>query len=354
MNSPSRYRRQENLESFGSNNQSKLLNSRVLIVGLGGLGIPVAQYLNAMGIGTLGLVENDRIELHNLQRQVLYTETDVGRAKLTVALEKLRIQNSNTELKPYPTFLTVENAIDIISDFDVVVDATDNFATRYLLNDACVIAKKPFIYGALHAFEGQVSVFNYKGGPTYRCLFPDAPKINEIPNCDVNGVLGVLPGIIGSLQALEVVKVITGIGEALSGKLLLYDGMSQTTQKIRFEANAKNQEIDRLQDDYGFSGCETVAEITAEAFMALETPVQLIDVRTQKEYMENHMDNAIHIPIDELVQEISGIDFKYPVYFLCQSGKRSEAAVKLVQERNPDAILISISGGMNEIASLCH
>ena len=204
-----RFIRQTSLVQFGAEGQAKLADARVLLVGLGGLGVPVAQYLNAMGIGTLGLVEQDIVEMHNLQRQVLYSENDLGQPKLKVALEKLALQNSNTKLNGHPCFLTKDNALDILANYDVVVDATDNFETRYLINDACLLQNKPFVYGALHGFEGQVSVFNYNNGPTYRCLFPNMPKADEIPDCNTNGVLGVLPSIIGSLQALEVVKLIT-------------------------------------------------------------------------------------------------------------------------------------------------
>ncbi|MBT8237542.1 MAG: HesA/MoeB/ThiF family protein, partial [Croceitalea sp.] len=187
MTSSNRYKRQTSLVSFGDEGQAKLADSQVLVVGLGGLGLPVVQYLNAMGVGTIGLVDHDTIELHNLQRQILYTEADLGRPKLEVAIERLQAQNSNTKIIGHDTFLNSQNALEIIKNYEVVVDATDNFATRYLINDACILLNKPFVYGALHDFEGQVSVFNYQNGPSYRCLFPKMPGPNEIPNCDVNG-----------------------------------------------------------------------------------------------------------------------------------------------------------------------
>ncbi|WP_350285880.1 HesA/MoeB/ThiF family protein [uncultured Croceitalea sp.] len=354
MSYSSRYNRQENLESFGLGKQYKLLNSRVLVVGIGGLGIPVAQYLNAMGVGVLGLVENDIVELHNLQRQVLFTEADIGQSKLNVALERLKLQNSETEFKAYPEFLTTENALKIIAEYDIVVDATDNFATRYLINDACVILDKPFIYGALHAFEGQVSVFNHENGPTYRCLFPEIPKADEIPNCNENGVLGVLPSIIGSLQALEVVKVLTGIGEVLSGKLLVYDGLSQTTRKIGFSRNPQNLKITALEQDYGFSSCVNVPTITSENFLSLKEAVQLIDVRTIEEFEKDHLENALNIPISEFSQKLDALNFDKPIYVMCQSGKRSALAVESLLEQHPSTKVFSISGGMNKIAEICH
>lgn len=349
-----RYYRQTSLDTFGAVGQAKLAVGRVLIVGLGGLGIPAAQYLNSMGVGTLGLMDNDIIELNNLQRQVLYGDQDVGRAKLEVALEKLQRQNSETVLVPISDYLSRENALHIIENYDVVVDASDNFATRYLVNDACVILKKPFVYGALHAFEGQVSVFNHLDGPTYRCLFPNMPGVGEVPNCNENGVLGVIPGIIGSLQALETVKILTGVGEPLSGQLLIYDGLTQTTRKIAFKPNPTNKAIEKLSNDYGTLPCKLKMSVSAEAYLQLSTPHQLIDVRTAMEFEGDHLRNARNIPLDDLELHHESIDFTTPVYLICQSGKRSEVAFQLLSRMEPNAAITHIEGGMNRIASLCH
>ncbi len=245
-----RYIRQKQLREFGPLAQEKLQKASVLVVGLGGLGIPVLQYLNAMGIGRLGLVDNDSVDTTNLHRQVMYNESDLGKSKISVCLSRLRVQNSNTSLDIHETFLNRENALEIIADYDLIIDASDNFPTRYLINDACVIQNKPFVYGALHGFEGQVSVFNYNGGPTYRCLFPDMPGASEVPNCDENGILGVLPGIVGNFQALEAVKMITGIGEVLSGQLLLYNGLNSSIHKVRFPKNRSQSKINGLQQSY--------------------------------------------------------------------------------------------------------
>ena len=220
-----RYTRQTTLKGFGQEGQQKLADAKVLVIGAGGLGVPVLTYLNAMGVGTIGIMDSDTVSITNLHRQVLYGQSDVGQSKVISALEKLKAQNSDTEIVVYDTFLTTKNALEVIADYDVVVDTSDNFPTRYLVNDACVILNKSFVYGALHGYEGQVSVFNYEDGPTYRCLFPNMPNENEVPNCNEHGVLGIIPGIIGNLQALETIKVITGIGEALSGKLLVFDGI---------------------------------------------------------------------------------------------------------------------------------
>ena len=204
-----RYTRQTILKGFGFEGQDKLANAKVLIIGAGGLGVPVITYLNAMGVGKIGIVDNDTVALTNLHRQVLYGQDDIGELKVNTALKKLKTQNDATTIEAYKTFINPKNALEIIENYDLVVDTSDNFPTRYLVNDTCVILKKPFVYGALHGYEGQVSVFNYKGGPTYRCLFPHMPKENEVPNCNEHGVLGIIPGIIGNLQALEAIKAVS-------------------------------------------------------------------------------------------------------------------------------------------------
>lgn len=346
-----RYSRQIILAGFGPEAQEKLGRSKVLVVGAGGLGIPVLMYLNAMGVGMLGIVDNDVVSLSNLQRQVLYSEKDIGKSKVAVVQKKLRAQNSETLLTTHETFLTKENALRIIGDYDVVVDASDNFPTRYLINDACVILKKPFIYGALHGFEGQLSVFNYQGGPTYRCLFPNMPKADEVPDCNENGVLGILPGIIGNLQALEAVKVITGVGECLSGKLLLFDGLTNSVQKIKFMPKLENLQRKTLQSNYEFE-CSTDGQaIRAEEFMGLldDEQVQLIDVRTALEFTRNHLKFAINIPLSELSVRQNEIDFEKKVYIVCQSGIRSKKAIEKLQDFRPHSLFVNISGGMNQI-----
>ncbi len=347
-----KYKRQTVLKSFGLENQQKLAKSQVLIVGIGGLGIPVAQYLNAMGVGTLGLLDNDTIALHNLQRQVLYSEEEVGQSKVAVAAKKLRAQNRDTQIHEIHSMLSRDNALEIIAAYDLVVDATDNFATRYLINDACVILGKPFVYGALHDFEGQVSVFNYQNGPTYRCLFPNPPKAGEVPNCDVNGILGVLPGIIGNLQALEAVKVLTGIGEVLSGKLLLFNGLTHENRLVQFKQNPKNKTLKQLEASYETPECAVVATITAEAYMKLPGTKQLLDVRTHEEFESDHLEEAIHLPLNELHEVQGHLTLSQPTYIICQSGKRSELAAKKLSDAYPEAQFYSVEGGMNEIATV--
>ncbi|OWW24150.1 sulfurtransferase [Zobellia sp. OII3] len=346
-----RYDRQTILKEFGMEAQLKLQSAKVLVIGAGGLGVPVLTYLNAMGIGTLGIVDNDVVSLSNLHRQVLYSEKDVNTPKVATAVHKLKAQNSETEIISYETFLTQGNALEIIADYDVVVDASDNFPTRYLVNDACVILGKPFVYGALHSFEGQVSVFNFKGGPTYRCLFPEMPKADEVPNCDENGVLGIVPGIIGNFQALETVKMITGIGGTLSGKLLLFDGLLNNFQKIRFTVNPENLKIKALRESYDFDCGLPMASITPEAFQQLveKGEVELIDVRTPKEFERKHLSFAKNIPLSELDERHGEILTDGPIYVVCQSGVRSRKAVEKLKGIYAKAHLINVEGGMNQI-----
>lgn len=352
-----RYLRQTVLKDFGKAGQDKLAEGSVLVVGLGGLGLPVVQYLNAMGVGTLGLMDQDEIELHNLQRQVLYTEKDIGKQKLQVVFQKLKEQNSSTNLKIHDSFLTKENALDIIKDYDVVVDATDNFPTRYLINDTCVILNKPFVYGALHGFEGHVSVFNHIDGPTYRCLYPNMPSRYEVPDCNTNGVLGVIPGIIGTFQALEVTKLLTGVGDVLSGKLLVFNGLNQHTSKITFKANEVNKRRKQLQEFYEPLDCEIALTISAEAFQSLRESgdkIILIDVRTEEEFDNNHLNEALNIPLNDIDQFEPVPDKESKeAYVICQSGKRSEIATKQLQKAHPNLTFYSILGGMNKMMVLC-
>jgi adenylyltransferase/sulfurtransferase len=346
-----RYQRQTNLNGFGIEGQQKLNQAKVLVVGAGGLGVPVLTYLNAMGVGTLGIVDADVVSLSNLHRQVLYTEDMVGTTKVLAAKNQLLRQNSNTQIETYQTYLTVDNALDIIKEYDVIVDATDNFPTRYLINDACVIENKPFVYGALHAFEGQVSVFNYQGGPTYRCLFPTMPAADAVPNCNENGVLGILPGIIGNLQALEVVKIIAEIGEVLSGVLLLFDTLTQRTQRMKFKLQPGNNEIKTLETSYEFD-CELpLKSVKAEEFITIlmEQAVELIDVRTVKEFQREHLQEAKHIPLGELTNRVAEVDLETTVYVICQSGVRSKKAIIKMQELFPGKDFVNVSGGMNQM-----
>ncbi len=349
-----RYLRQTNLADFGPQAQQKLKDARILVIGAGGLGTPVLSYLNAMGVGTLGIIEEDVIELTNLQRQVLYTEADVGKSKLPTLVAHLKSQNSATHFVTFETFLSKDNALEIISKFDVVIDGSDNFSTRYLVNDACVILKKPFVSGAIQGFEGQLSVYNYLGGPTYRCLFPNMPSPNEIPNCNVNGVLGVIPGIIGSLQALEAVKIVTQLGEVMAGKLLLFNGLMHSFQTVKFKENPENINITELKSSYGKDSCDAIPTISSEAFLKLmeaNSKIQLIDVRTKEEFKNDKQAvvRAVNIPLDELLEVPLDMDPDTPIYLVCQSGKRSRIALKLLDKKYENLSFYNVEGGMNKI-----
>jgi adenylyltransferase/sulfurtransferase len=352
-----RYQRQTVLKEFGPEAQQKLKDSSVLVVGAGGLGIPALLYLNAMGVGNIGIVEQDIVEITNLQRQVLYTEVDLGKPKIQVVLERLKLQNSSTNFKTFDTFLTRHNALEIIAQFDIVVDGSDNFPTRYLINDACVILKKPFVSGAIQGFEGQLSVFNYQGGPTYRCLFPNMPTQEEIPNCNENGVLGIIPGIIGNLQALEAVKAITGTGDVLKGKLLLFNGLHQSYQTINFNIQPKNTAIKKLLKSYGSEVCEIPQNISVEEFekkLKGQEHVQIIDVRTKEEFENFSLPQmkALNIPVNELKGRIDELNSQSPIYLLCQSGTRSDMAVRMLEELNPELELYNIVGGVDRFLAL--
>lgn len=353
---PKRYIRQTILKEFGADGQRKLAKSKVLVVGAGGLGVPVLSYLNAMGVGTLGLVDADVVSLSNLHRQVLYTDAMVGSLKVEAAAEQLQKQNPETELKIYPTFLNVSNALEIIKGYDVVVDATDNFPTRYLINDACVLLKKPFVYGALHGFEGQVSVFNYQNGPTYRCLFAKMPAADAIPDCDENGVLGILPGIVGNLQALETVKVICGLGDVLSGTLLLYDALKQRMQRMKFSLQSKNLNIDALAKNYELDCQLEIKDSPNLDIRPLLSNglIEVIDVRTQPEFDAEHLHGATHIPLDELEHRSKEIDTSKPVYVICQVGIRSQKAIYILEQKYPGKEFINVTGGMNRIDSYAN
>lgn len=345
-----RYIRQTVLTDFGPEKQQLLSRAKVLVVGVGGLGIPVLQYLSAMGVGTLGMVEQDIIELSNLQRQVLYGEEDLGKQKIQVAFEKLKRLNSETNLKCHDTFLTRANALEILKDYDLIVDASDNFATRYLVNDACVILDKPFVSGAIHGFEGQVSVFNYKDGPTYRCLFPAVPEQENIPDCNTNGVLGVIPGIIGSFQALEAVKVITETGEIMSGILLLYNGLDQSVRKIKFPTVLRNKQRKNLEPNYEPILCEMEELLSVHSLYRLLNDsghISIIDVRTSKEFSQEAIEGARNVPLEELPVYFKSNPVEQPIYFICQSGIRSQQAIQILKPKFPKTPMYSVIGGMN-------
>lgn len=328
-----RYARHLILPEIGEAGQLKLKKAKVLVVGAGGLGCPVLQYLTAAGVGTLGIVDPDKVDESNLQRQILFSTEDIGKYKTEVAREKLERQNPHISIISHISYLHSQNALELISQYDIVVDGSDNFATRYLVNDACVILNKILVFGSIFKFDGQVSVFNYKDGPTYRCLYPDPPGTGEVPNCAETGVLGVLPGICGSLMANEALKIITGIGETLSGKLLLFDALTMQFNTIGIKAIPENKQIAALMDYEAFCGSEP--EITAEQLrnkIKLSEDFQLIDVREQSEFNAKNI-GATLIPLGELSNNLYKIDPGKEVIVHCASGVRSKKAVAFLKEK---------------------
>ncbi len=348
-----RYDRQIRLTGFGTRGQELLGNARILVVGAGGLGVPVCQYLNAMGVGTLGIVDGDRIEETNLHRQPAYGPSDNGQAKISVLGRKLKEQNPETNIELHQTFLEPSNAMALLENYDLVVDATDRIPTRYLLDDACVIRRIPWIYGALHGFEGQLSVFNYQGGPTYRCLFPQIPKPGEIPDCNQLGTLGVLPGVIGSLQALEAVKVICGLGEILSGKLLLFNALDHQSRQVRFQKDI-TQEIRSIRDDSHYTAglCDTGGGIPMVDYLKLNESGRshlLVDVREPEEFDAYHLPHALNFPLMELEKYLTEMDKSAEVYLICHSGSRSAQAYRKLEGKLQSASLKWIQGGVKDL-----
>lgn len=343
-----RYSRHILLSEVGNEGQSLLKKSSVLVVGAGGLGCPVLQYLVAAGVGTIGICDGDVVDETNLQRQVLYGAQNVGELKVEVAKQKLSLQNEFVQITAYPIHLNAKNAIEIISNYDIVVDCTDNFSSRYLINDACVIAKKPFVYGAIYKFSGQISVLNFNSGPTYRCLFPDIPDEGEIPNCSEIGVLGVLPGLIGTMQANEVLKMILGM-ETLSGKLLTIDALSMKQDVFLFELTPENLKITELKLES--ISCETVPEISAEELLSLmDDDIQLIDVREQEEY-EAYNIGGVLAPLSNFEAYITKFDNSKKTIVVCQSGKRSLKAATILLEKGFKDV-VSLKGGVSGYLTL--
>ncbi len=349
-----RYNRQMLMPEFGLAGQEKLQTAKVLVIGCGGLGSPILLYLTAAGVGTLGIVENDTVDVSNLQRQVLYNSLSVGYAKINETEKHLKALNPFVKINKYATRLSSENALEIIRDYDIVVDGTDNFPTRYLVNDACVLLDKPFVYGAIHRFEGQVAVFNYKGSATYRDLFSAPPPPEQAPNCAEAGVLGVLPGIIGSMQALEAIKVLTEIGEPLAGKLLVLDTLSMQSRIIKIPKMPNSPKITQLINYEEFCGLvksvelRIKSEISYQQLMQL-TDYQLIDVREVHEYAIKNLGGEL-MPLSELEKHLSKISRNKTVVLHCQSGVRSLKAMKILQEKYGFDNLLNLKGGMSSMS----
>lgn len=334
-----RYSRQIILPNFGNEAQNLLAKSKVLVVGAGGLGVPVLQYLAAAGVGKLGIADGDKVEISNLQRQVLYNETELGKNKAQVAKEKITKLNSTIELEVYDFFIDTLSIFKIITDYDVVVDCTDHFSIRYLLNDVCFLLKKPLVFASIYQFEAQLSVFHYGEKPyNLRDVFSEIPNEKAVPNCNEAGVLGTLAGIAGNFQANEVIKIITKIGVVNSGKLLLFNSLNNQIAQLSI---TKNEEIflptskeEILQNNYGFFCAD---EFTVENIEILEQILNnkntaLVDVREKNELPKITTLPVLEIPLSDLPENMALLQQFDALVFICKSGIRSKKAVLLLQE----------------------
>lgn len=340
-----RYARHLVLPQVGSVGQERLKRASVLVVGAGGLGSPVSLYLAAAGVGRIGIVDYDSVELSNLQRQILHATSDIGRPKVESAVKRLAEANPHVEIIPFHTRLTSENARAICEPFDVVVDGTDNFPTRYLLNDICVLLNRPYVYGSIFRFEGQVAVFDSTRGPCYRCLYPQPPPPDLVPNCAEGGVLGVLPGMVGSLQANEVLKLLLGIGEPLVGKLLLFDALQAEMRTLTIRRDTQcpvcgdSPTITELIDYEEFCGvkppAETADEITPKRLQERLTrgdDIVILDVREPYEYQIANIGGKL-IPLQELPRKLKLLDSSKEIVVVCHHGNRSAYAVEFLKQQ---------------------
>ncbi len=340
-----RYSRHLLLPEVGEEGQRKLKAAKVLLVGAGGLGSPAALYLAAAGVGTIGIIDGDTVDVTNLQRQILYSTRDVGEKKAVTATKALEKLNPEISFVAYAERLTEHNALQIIGNFDIVVDGTDNFGTRYLVNDACYFKSKPNVYGSIFRFEGQASVFCAPYGPCYRCLFPDPPAPDAVPNCAEAGVLGVLAGVIGTIQATEAIKLALGLGNSLAGHLLIYDAIGMEFAKLKIRRRddcplcGKKPSIKDLKEASvvcaAGSGSGTPLEIEPKELaklIASSNPPTVLDVRTPEEFTICHLDNAILIPLSELEARSSELSKDHELIVYCRSGNRSRRAIELLRE----------------------
>src|SRR6266568_2884430 len=356
----SRYSRHLILPEVGMEGQQRLKAARVLCVGTGGLGSPLALYLAAAGIGTLGLVDFDVVDASNLQRQIIHSTKDIGRKKLDSAAEKLTALNPALNVVKHETMLTSANALDILKDYDIVADGTDNFPTRYLVNDACVLLDKPNVYGSIFRFEGQASVFHAKRGPCYRCLYSEPPPPGLVPSCAEGGVLGVLPGIIGSIQAMETIKLILGAGQPLIGRLVLFDALKLQFRELKLEKDPEcpvcgaHPTVTELIDYQAFCGIGAEpsydgAEITAHELRdewQRNPALVVVDVREPHEYEIAHIDGAVLMPLGELPDRLGELDGHHEIVTHCHHGARSLKALEILKAAGFSKVR-SLRGGID-------
>jgi sulfur-carrier protein adenylyltransferase/sulfurtransferase len=357
-----RYSRHLIMPEVGMEGQLKLKAAKVLCIGTGGLGAPLGLYLAAAGVGRIGLVDFDSVDLTNLQRQILFSTTDVGRSKIEAAADRLRAMNPDIQIDTFETQLTSANALEILKDYDIIVDGTDNFPTRYLVNDASVLLGKPNVYGSIFRFEGQVTVFGYPGSPCYRCLYPEPPPPGLVPSCAEGGVLGVLPGIVGSIQAAETLKLIIGKGEPLIGRLLLFDALAMRFRELKLRKNpecpvcGEHPTVTKLIDYAEFCGIRgeeapapqtTVPEISARELKSRldrGDDLFILDVREPHEYQICNLGGQL-IPLGDLSRRVSELDSSREIVAHCRSGKRSAEAVEFLRKAGFRKVL-SLKGGI--------
>lgn len=357
-----RYSRHLIMPEVGMDGQLKLKQARVLCIGTGGLGAPLGLYLAAAGVGRIGLVDFDKVDLTNLQRQILFSSSDVGRPKIEAASTRLRGLNPDIQIDQHETRLTSENALDLFRDYDIIVDGTDNFPTRYLVNDACVLLGKPNVYGSIFRFEGQVSIFGYPSGPCYRCLYPEPPPPGLVPSCAEGGVLGVLPGIVGALQAAEAIKLILGKGEPLVGRLLLFDALAMRFRELKLRKNPEcpacgdHPTVTKLLDYLEFCGIRGEEAPAPQTSVPEITPRELktrldrgddlfiLDVREPHEYQICNLGGHL-IPLGDLPKRVSELDSSREIIAHCRSGKRSAEATQFLQKAGFRKVL-NLKGGI--------
>jgi adenylyltransferase/sulfurtransferase len=352
----SRYQRHLSLAGFGPAAQERLKAGSVLVVGAGGLGCPALLYLAAAGVGRIVIVDPDTVDASNLQRQVLYSTADQGAGKAQAAARRLSALNPLVRVEARPVRFDRSNALELAGSCDVVVDGSDNFETRYLVNDACVIAGRPFVYGAIQGFEGHVSVFNWRGGPTYRCLFPEPPAPGMAPNCAEAGVLGAVTGLIGTAQACEAIKLLAGVGEPLSGRLLVLDALTMASTLVGLRRDPSIRITELPAEGYGAAACATAPaaeEIGPQELARMlgsGARIQLIDVRETWERALGSIEPSEHIPLGRLesgqAPEISALDPAAATVAYCAVGARSLRAARLLRERHGFRSVVSLRGGI--------
>ncbi|MDR3357913.1 MAG: molybdopterin-synthase adenylyltransferase MoeB [Desulfovibrio sp.] len=356
----SRYSRHLLLPEVGPEGQKRLKAARVLIVGAGGLGAPLALYLAAAGVGTIGVVDNDFVESSNLQRQVIHSTRDIDRPKTESAKDRIKGLNPLVNVVTYNVALTAGNAMDILHDYDVVADGTDNYQTRYLVNDACVLLDIPNVYGSIFQFEGQATVFHATDGPCYRCLYPAPPPPGLVPSCAEGGVVGVLPGIVGTIQACEVIKLILGEGRGLIGRLLLFDAWRMKFREVKLEKDpacpvcGENPVIDELIDYDRFCGLtqpdediDGITPLELKARLDREEPLQLVDVREQHERNVFIFEGARPVPFGQVVRRMDEFDPHTEAVFICKVGRRSALAIRALHEAGYAGKMLNLLGGTN-------